>query len=526
MASASLGQTPDQLKDAFASLRSARGVADLLDVEYKHLAYHLSVNGQARAYTSFTIPKKSGARRVITAPVSPLKLIQKKLNQVLQAVYEPRAAVHGFLPNRSIVSNARPHSGQLWVLNVDLEDFFPSIHFGRVRGLFRAWPYSLPDRVALVLARICCYRSQLPQGAPTSPIVSNMICAQLDTQLLRLAQRFRCIYTRYADDISISTSMSEFPSALARMQPYPKTPEVVVGKAMRAVIERNSFQVNERKVRMRHRDRRQEVTGLTVNRFPNVRKPFVRQLRAMLHAWEKYGLKDAETEYRTRYFRKCRANDKWEPSFRRAVEGKLAFLEMVRGRGNSTFARLYGQYLKLIGKTPHHALWILESKQDKIQQGTGFALDGVGVVTCAHVLAPDTKAWQADSYATVHDVATIAEDAHLDLAIAELDPMPTHFLRRGDSTRLAQGDPVTLLGFPKYNVGHTVKEETGTVTGFGMRFGARLIYLSTSVLPGHSGGPVLDAQDRVVGVAIVGKEWQDAAVSIEDLNRLPGGPWW
>src|SRR5690606_8958560 len=131
----------------------------------------------------------------LSIPTESLKIIQQKLNQVLQLVYKPKLSTHGFVNNRSIVTNADAHikkKKHRYILNVDIKDFFPSINFGRVRGMFMAPPYNQPEHVATVLAQICCSNNELPQGAPTSPIVSNMICAQMDSQLQQLAKPHRC----------------------------------------------------------------------------------------------------------------------------------------------------------------------------------------------------------------------------------------------------------------------------------------------------------------------------------------------
>ena len=168
-------------------MKDKRDVASLLDVPYSTLFYHLYIFPEDKRYVQFGIPKRSGNTRLISAPVSPLKLVQGKLNQVLQAVYKPKPSSHGYIQGRSILTNARPHAGRRFVLNLDLANFFPSINFGRVRGLFLARPFSLPPEVATVLAQICCYKKQLPQGAPTSPIVSNMIARSLDNALQQLA---------------------------------------------------------------------------------------------------------------------------------------------------------------------------------------------------------------------------------------------------------------------------------------------------------------------------------------------------
>ena len=334
----------DELRRKFFALQTPQDVAELLEVDHSRLIYHLYIVPESKRYITFEVPKKSGGARRISAPATALKIIQQKLNQVLQQVYESKASVHGFVHGKSIVTNAQMHRKKRFVFNIDLKDFFPSINFGRVRGMFMAVPYELDPAVATVLAQICCFNNQLPQGAPTSPIASNMICAKMDSQLLRLAQRHRCIYTRYADDITFSTSMPTFPVALARAAP---SGQVEVGVELAQIISENGFEINPRKVRLQTRYQRQGVTGLTVNEFPNVKREFIRQIRAMLHAWERFELEAAEEVFLRKYYKKHRNPDKDPPSFAQIVKGKIEFLRMVRGTDDSFYRCFSDQLRKL-----------------------------------------------------------------------------------------------------------------------------------------------------------------------------------
>lgn len=347
MPSLELNRSPEELRNVFSALRTPREIAALLDVPYAQLVYHVYKVPAAKKYSLFQIRKRSGGVRRISAPQTALKILQRKLNQVLQAVYVPRGCVHGFVSQRSIVTNAKPHVRKRYVLNIDLADFFPSINFGRVRGMFMARPYQLPDKVATVLAQICCHENELPQGAPTSPVVANMICARLDNELTRLAHVCRCAYSRYADDLSFSTSLLTFPLELATMDSAEQPPQVRLGARLREIIHGNGFAINPDKVQLADWRHRQEVTGLVVNRHANVRRSLVRQIRAMLHAWRRHGIEAAEGEFREKYDHRQRRPGGEPPSFRCVVKGKIEFLGMVRGKRDRIYRRYLAKYADL-----------------------------------------------------------------------------------------------------------------------------------------------------------------------------------
>ncbi len=376
----------DSLKRSFFELDSKRALATLLNVQYERFMYHLSVKGQSRAYIKFTIPKRNGSPREITAPSSALKIIQSKLNTLLQACYDTKAPVHGFIPDRHILSNALRHRRKNWVLNVDLKNFFPSINFGRVRGMFLARPYRRNAEVATHLAKICCYEGKLPQGAPSSPIVSNMVCARLDGHLQMLARNYRCFYTRYGDDITISTSLERFPPEIASVNGEGLERTVRLGRALRKIIHTNGFQINESKSRLQRWHARQEVTGLVVNKFPNVKRTFVRQVRAMLHAWQKFGPDAAANEYSTKYDkrRKTPPEDRSE-HFKRVVKGKIEFIGWVRSPKDPLYLKLRATFDRLAPELAStnsaetelenikRSMWVLETLVgDDIRQGTAF----------------------------------------------------------------------------------------------------------------------------------------------------------
>lgn len=335
--SLTLSVSPEELRKDFQSLQNRPDIAKLLDINLQTLIYHLYRVPESERYKTFEIPKNLGGTRTISAPVTTFKIIQQKLNQVLQAIYKPRNAVHGYVHERSILTNVRGHLQGVLIFNIDLKDFFPSIHLGRVIGLFKSPPLNCKPVVATTLAQICCFNRVLPQGAPTSPIVSNMICAKMDKEISQLARKYDCNYTRYADDITFSTSEDSFSTAIVK---FNTDGQLEAGDELRDIIKNNTFNINRDKVTLRNRDQRQIITGLVRNKFPNVRREYVRKIRAMLHAWEKFGLEAAETEFRNRYYN-CRLRNPYPlrqpPSFKQVVKGKIDYLGMIRGKDNPIY---------------------------------------------------------------------------------------------------------------------------------------------------------------------------------------------
>jgi hypothetical protein len=265
-------------------------VAKILGFTSKGLSYILYKIPPDKKYRTFTIPKKTGGTRTIQAPGTHLALLQERLAENLyDCVAEiqrenPRywIASHGFQKNKTIVSNAAMHKRRRFVFNVDIENFFGSINFGRVRGFFiRDKAFSLHPTVATIIAQIACHENALPQGSPCSPVISNFIGNILDLRLIALARDARCTYTRYADDLTFSTNEMLFPSEIAVNI---RGSEWIIGEKLRREIENAGFTLNDRKTRMSLRRSRQTVTGLVVNAKPNISQDYWRYVRAMCHA--------------------------------------------------------------------------------------------------------------------------------------------------------------------------------------------------------------------------------------------------
>lgn len=272
------------------SAKSRKDLARILGYTPSAFTSIIYITPSASKFTTFTIKKKSGGVRIIKAPISKLKLLQSRLSRVLYESLEeiesasPRKPISfGFRRGRSIVENAARHKRRRWVLNLDIEDFFPCFNFGRVRGFFmKDKAFELEPEVATTIAQIACDGSSLPQGSPCSPIISELIAQILDMRLVRLAKQHRLTYSRYADDITFSTNQKEFPSAIAYPDPGDKS-VWHLGTVLSGAISSSGFSVNVKKTRMHIRGSRQTVTGLTVNEKVNIDSKYYRRVRAMTH---------------------------------------------------------------------------------------------------------------------------------------------------------------------------------------------------------------------------------------------------
>lgn len=330
----------DNIRSKFAALDTLEDIARFLVIPRDKLYYYVYKAKPHRKYRSFNIPKKSGGYRKISTPAPLLKYIQRSLNLVLQEIYQPKTVVHGFIPNRSIVTNAQSHVRQKLVFNIDIKDFFPSISYKRVVDMFTSPPCNLSFDIAQIIATLCCFDNQLPQGAPTSSVISNMICDRLDTQLQALAGKHQYTYTRYADDITFSTHKRAFHTSITQIM---EQGDVQVGNLLEQIIFQNGFVVNPDKVRLQRATQRQEVTGITVNEFPNVQRKLVRQVRAMLHAWDKFNLTRAADEYARKYASNKIKQSK-EKMFKQIVRGKIDYIGMVKGKDDLVYLRLRSQF--------------------------------------------------------------------------------------------------------------------------------------------------------------------------------------
>jgi len=284
----------------------------------KWLTYHRNCTTLCH-YHRFSVPKRRGGERKLSSPKSHLRQAQTWVKENILDKISSHEVAHGFIKGRSILSNALPHVAQDIVVNMDLKDFFPTVTFKRVKGMFRSFGYS--EAVSIVLALICTEpprervsfkgkiynvslgERQLPQGACTSPPITNIICRRLDKRLEGKARELGFTYTRYADDLSFSGQKNSFKD---------------LGKLLKdvtAIVSFEGFTVHPDKTRVLHKSRRQEVTGLVVNKKANINRKDIRKFRAILHNCEKHGLESQNKEN--------------HPNFIAYLRGYCSFISMV-----------------------------------------------------------------------------------------------------------------------------------------------------------------------------------------------------
>lgn len=306
-------------------------IAELLGIEEHDLAKLMRPGCEAGSgYVEFEVPKAKGGTRRIAAPRTPLRRVQRTILDAILAKVPVHEACHGFVAGRSTVTNAQPHQGAAVVIKLDLKDFFPTVHYRRVRGLFVHLGYN--EAVASTLAALTTYRPKLasghvvwpgllPQGAPTSPAIANLACRRLDHRLSRLAAKCHATYTRYADDLTFS---------------FQKPPEVALGRFLwwvDAICQQEGFTERSTKRRILRAKQQQRVTGLVVNKQVHIPRAERRRFRAILHNCAEHGV---ESQARGRV------------DFSAYLAGYAAYINMVEP---ALGKRYLAEVARLLGET-------------------------------------------------------------------------------------------------------------------------------------------------------------------------------
>ncbi|OTG62286.1 hypothetical protein B9T29_07785 [Acinetobacter sp. ANC 3903] len=357
------------------SCQTQRDLAILLGYSEKDFTRILFSKPISTKYQSFDILKKNGNKRNILAPTSELKTLQTRLSKLLTNYYEELEqkrlstssyvkciSSHGFrnkisvqipiskknrtsfeskIINLGIYSNAHKHVGKKLVLNVDLKDFFQSITFSRIIGFFtKNKHFQLPFDIALLIAQIATYRLNqskegfLPQGSPCSPIISNLIGNILDIKMLRLAKEYKFTYTRYVDDLTLSTNLPQFDNEIIKLE----GDTWILGSTLKYTIQSSKFNINSQKTRITNRDNRQEVTGLTVNTKVNINQNYYRYTRSMVNKFCTEG-----------EFFKSKVHMDKDKTSREALNGILSHIFLIKNQQQIEFPHTTKNFNELNG---------------------------------------------------------------------------------------------------------------------------------------------------------------------------------
>lgn len=517
------GKAPTPPKE-FASITALKTYLGASDEELLVVRKHRS-----KMYSHFTIPKRAGGVRFITAPNSRLMYFQRKLLHVFSNIYKPRKPVHGFVPRRSAVSNAEEHVNRNHILNIDLKDFFPSITEDRVSGLLRV--LGVPNDVRSAILALCCVNHRLPQGGPCSPMLANMICLRMDRQLMGYCKTRRIRYSRYADDLSFSLYAAPHQLFSDGVPSPGKLKLNQLSEELLSIIAENGFSVNEEKLRYFGPTSRKEVTGLVVTDIVNVPRRFVRAIRAILYDIETKSYDVAQIRFSTKH--------KKIGSLREHVRGKISWIGQVKGINDGVYISLANRFNALfpfqllqVGHSSDQirklATWVLEKDEgdiDEQSQGTAFFLKDHGLVTAYHCVkdAAKIEVFHPDAQSVRHVVSVDKYCEHRDIAILKHEVPVEAFLELEISNRLQKtGDLISILGFPSFGPGSSLQIRDAKIVSGQTKMGVKQLVVDGRINQGNSGGPIVDHSDRVVGVAHKGgpEEAFDVAIAINEIFGL------
>lgn len=538
--------------EKISNLKSFDDIATYFGISTGYLQ-KIIIQNKRYNYTKFSIPKKDGTLREIYSPKGEVSVLQNKLKLLLEESFNPHHKAFGFIKNKNFISNASNHVRKKFVLNLDLENFFESISFGRVRQMFIAY-FKLDPKVATTLANVCChYNGFLPQGASTSPIISNIITKPLDKELTELAKKCTLTYyTRYVDDITFSTNNDNIPNQLAKLN-IDNSAELA--PSLIKIINKNGFKINEKKVRIQSSKGHQEVTGITVNKKVNINRRYIKNLRATIYSFlSNMSSPDIPLDiFKEEYKKK-----KGKPSIRtldqafRIIKGRILHVSHIKGKKNTVFLKLATDYNQMINyyetevtkiKLPttdkefltnntvvinpinyRDPFYINENDElDDIGygQGTGFYLKEIGLITNYHVVEylitevlekelKFCKEYYIEYYTESNGIQNTFKakikyyDKEKDIAI--LKPQNPSVLKDGfiACTNPPLGDPIILSGFPNHEVGNNLRIDTGKIIRAINTEENKRFEISANIYAGNSGGPVLNMKNEVIGIAVRG----------------------
>nr|WP_314785037.1 reverse transcriptase domain-containing protein [Olsenella uli] len=503
----------------FSDIKTREELAKFLGIPLQRLTMLAFASGIKR-YIRQEAPKKNGGIRVISAPRGDLKAVQRKIGEGLSEKYSVLPCVQGFVGGRSVATNAHEHIRKKFLLSLDLKDFFPSISSGRVHELFLKF-FRFPSEVTDILTNLVCDSGCLPQGAPTSPIISNIICYKMDRALLSFAAANKIEYTRYADDLTFSTT-----SAYVALKLFDNSKAGLdaINPKILSVVRTNYFQINEKKIHAVWRGSRQLVNGIVVNDKCNMPRSTYRSLRALFNTWRKDGYEVALTKYLTAspiYKRRLITDGKpcQETSFAQHIRGRLQYLTMVitvDGHTSSPLEKLWTMYYDQTHEnvpfvTFNRYALQLESCYDtelgepEVTMGSGFCC-GPYLITCDHCIPEENVTQNIDIRNKDKKwICSVCSDSFkrlplFDLAYAPLSDDKIVRVSRFNLKYLPQpGENITAVG---YSGGERLHAVTTSIVGSGLA--DNTVKVDRAFIQGMSGGPVFNSRSELIGVVARG----------------------
>lgn len=502
-------------KTFFDNLRQYVEIPDSIDFSYKE----------------FEIPKKSGGIRKIWAPNFTLKSIQKCIAKLFLEEIGFRDCVHAYVKKKNVITNAGCHIKKKTILKLDLDNFFPTITYGRIYGLFTRYPFCFNEKLSHKLTKLSIHDGKLPQGSPLSPLISNLICRNMDKEIIKLGKQKKFFYTRYSDDITISTK-------------YKVSKELIADLV--SIIELNGFKINDSKMKLITNKQRQFVTGIVVNEKTNLLKKYKSQIRAMLNDWTQNGLEYAEERHQEisgRY--KC---------FAEVVRGKILYLKQVRGEENKYFQKFSNEFNKLastdgysqiIANREHilkSSCWVIENDYN---QGSCTFITPQIILTALHNLftrndknepvkdgrgnplldLDTTKIINEYISLTFENLSIIAKDNDKDIALLKLNNAKTTQLKKVSSLKIRSKRGVIshnkdhiLIGYPNFNAGNALKIQYGKILNDIKFMDKRFFEIEQNIYYGNCGGVLLSKDMKIVGVPLYGEDnSQNLVLSYEEM---------
>ncbi len=502
--------------------------ADFLGVNPKAIKFFAySRKGRARAYRKFSLPKKGGGTRTICSPARGLYIIQRA---ILDKILTPdnlknRYCVFSYTPDRGALDMAARHVSRDFVVRIDIENFFGSITFPRVLGALQAFPLKVPYKWAVVIAQLCTCDGVLPQGAPTSPSISNLIARRMDGELIRFAKEHGFRYSRYSDDLVFSGKTRRRLSVLVERDE--KTFTYVVAEPVRSIIDGNHFRLNQSKTRVSFRQNKQMVVGAVCNKKVNVDRKYIRQIRTLLHLSRK-----SQNEALSAYHAWIGRNR--TTRIDAVIQSKIEYVRAAKGSSDTVFINLAEQFNSIFVGTAKIRLRKVTSKKSNaidekhvlickamhkiygdpefgeadeavlFKSGTCFFLEGVGLVTSFHTLLHNVSVFSATN--TKFDFKiddAVFCDRKQDIAILDGSKIFLSFYKemRAEMVWPTQpGDTVIALGYPHYTEGDMLSRKIGKITQLKNAFGISLYSVDIDIKEGESGGPVINERGRVIGI--------------------------